>query len=106
MFIGDISNRLQLYYDLILNYQICKIFAETESIVIIYFQWLLSLNTKSFLLKAMHQTVFINLLQQARTKVSMQIVGNLPNPRYQRFEVCLFIFFQFYLFSISTLLHG
>ncbi len=71
MFIGDIPNCLQLYYNLTLDYQIRKIFTETESIVIIDSQRLLSLNMKSFLLKTMYQTVFIDLLQQPRTKVSM-----------------------------------
>ena len=71
MFIGDSPNGLQLHYNLTLNYQICKIFSETKSIVIIDSQRLLSLNMKSFLLKTMYQTVFIDLLQQPRTKVSM-----------------------------------
>ena len=71
MFIGDIPNGLQLHYYPTLNYQICKIFSETKSIVIIDSQRLLSLNMKSFLLKTMYQTVFIDLLQQPRTKVSM-----------------------------------
>ena len=71
MFIGDIPNGLQLYYNLTLDYQIRKIFTETESIVIIDSQRLLCLNMKSFLLKTMSQTVFIDLLQQTRAKVSM-----------------------------------
>ena len=71
MFIGDIPNCLQLHYNLILNYKICKIFTETESIIVIDPQRLLSLNTKSVLLKTMCQTVFIDLLQQTRAKISM-----------------------------------
>ncbi len=71
MFIGDIPNCLQLYYNLTLDYQIRKIFTETESIVIIDSQRLLCLNTKSFLLKTMSRTVFIDLLQQTRAKISM-----------------------------------
>jgi len=62
----------------------------------------LSLNTKSVLLKSMCQTVFINLLEQTRTKVGMQIVGNLSNTGHQYFEVCVFHFTQFHH---STFLH-
>ena len=87
MFFRDFSNRLQLYNDLVLNNQVGKIFAETKPIAIIDSQWFLRLNAKTSFLESMHQAIFINLLQQACTKINMQIIGDLPNLCYKSFNI-------------------
>ena len=102
MLVRNTLDRFQLYYNLILDHQVGKILTKTKAIAIIHLQRFLSLNTKSVLLKSMCQTVFINLLEQTRTKVGMQIVGNLSNAGHQYFEVCVFHFTQFHH---STFLH-
>ena len=92
MLVRNASNRLQLHYDQILNNQIGKILTKTKSITIIDAQRLLGLNTETFLLKAMHQSIFINLFQQASAKINMQIVGDLPNPCHEPFNIRVFHF--------------
>ena len=102
MFVGNISHRLQLDYDPPLNDQIGEIFAKTEFVSIIDAQRLLRLYVKTVFPKTMRKTIFIYLFQQARTKIGMQVIGNLSNSIYQSLYICIFHLFSILHFYTST----
>ena len=98
MFVCNALDRLQFYNNQPFNNQIGEIFSKTKSVTVKNPQRFLSLNAETGFPKTVHQTVFINLLQQSGAKIHMQIVSNLPYLRNKIFYVCIF-----HVSSLSTL---
>lgn len=99
MLIRDALDRFEFDDQTVFNDKIGKIFAYAESIAIKDIQGLLRFDMEAFLLKAMKQSVFIDFLKQARAKVSVQIVSDLPHSCHQFPMICIL-----HAFCLSALL--
>jgi len=108
MFVQNALDCFQLHYNLILDYQVCKILTEAEAVSIIHLQRLLCLNFQACLLQTMAQAVFIDLFQQSCSKIDMQVVSHLPyfGKQFADFNIfSLFIHTNSLYISASTPLH-